>query len=181
VPGGRESAHITDLGDDQHRRIAPDAVDLAQQPNALVAFGLAVDVFGGSVDLPVEVLNERQQAVDSLARRRSQLDRGEELSPGLSEQVGVLVDDAVPGEDRVHAILDRRAHRHERDPVAQQLAHVAQLPRSDVRLGQQAGAQQLRQHGGVDRVGFHPRCGDRAGPERMREVQLKAGVGEQVG
>jgi hypothetical protein len=37
----------------------------------------------------------------------------------LAEQVGVVVCDAVPGEDRVHAVLDRRAHRHQRDAVAQ--------------------------------------------------------------
>jgi hypothetical protein len=64
--------------------------------------------------------------------------------------------------------------------VAQQLAH-AQLPRSDVRLGQEPDTQQLRQHRGVDRVGLHPCRGDRPGAQRMREVQLKAGVPEQVG
>jgi hypothetical protein len=34
-------------------------------------------------------------------------------------RIGVLVDHAVPGEDRMHAILDRRAHPHQRDPMAQ--------------------------------------------------------------
>src|SRR5512142_2545437 len=41
-------------------------------------------------------------------------------------------------------------------------------------------AQQVRQGLGVDRVGLHPGGGDRAGPERVREVQVIAGFLEQL-
>jgi hypothetical protein len=65
--------------------------------------------------------------------------------------------------------------------VAQQIAQVAQLARRDVGLGQQVGAQQLRQRACVDGVGLHPRRGDRLGAHRVREVQLIAGVLQHVG
>ena len=69
----------------------------------------------------------------------------------------------------------------QRRAVAQQIAQVAQLGRGDVRLGQQPGAQQVRERLGVDRVGLHARGGDRPGPQRVREVHVKAGVLEQLG
>ncbi len=65
--------------------------------------------------------------------------------------------------------------------MAQQLAQVAQLGRGDVRLGQQPGAQQMRERLGVDRVGLHPRGSDRPGAQRVREVHVIAGLLEQLG
>jgi hypothetical protein len=89
--------------------------------------------------------------------------------------------DALLGEDRAGAVLERRAHPRQRDAVAQQVAQIAQRARRDVGLGQQIGTQQVREGPGVDGVGLHPRGGDRLGPERMREMQLVAGVLEQIG
>lgn len=66
-------------------------------------------------------------------------------------------------------------------PVAQQVAQIAQLPGRDVGLGQQIGAQQVRQRARVDGVGLHPRGGDRLSSERMRQVQLIARLLEQIG
>ena len=47
--------------------------------------------------------------------------------------------------------------------------------------GRQPGAQQMRERLGVDRVGLHPRGGDRPGAERVREVHVIAGLLEQLG
>jgi hypothetical protein len=71
--------------------------------------------------------------------------------------------------------------RGERHPVPQEIAQIAQLPRGDVGLRQQIGAQQVRQRARVDGVGLHPRGGDRLGPQGVREVQLIARALEQVG
>ena len=76
-----------------------------------------------------------------MAWRVAQLDGREELAPGFAEQISVLVSSAVLGKDRMHPVLDRRAHRHQRDPVAKQLANITQLSGCDIRLGQQPGAQ----------------------------------------
>ncbi len=92
----------------------------------------------------------------------------------------MLAGDAVLGEDRVHTVLQRRAHPGQRDPVAQQLAQVAQLAWSDVRLGQQIGAQQMRERLRVNRVRLHPGGGDRPRTQRVREMDLVAGVLEQL-
>jgi hypothetical protein len=48
--------------------------------------------------------------------------------------------DPLPGEHRVHAVLQRRAHPRQDDAMAQQVAQVAQLARRDVRFRQQLGA-----------------------------------------
>jgi hypothetical protein len=65
---------------------------------------------------------------------------------------------------------------HERRAVSEQ---IAQPRRSDASLGEQPGAQQMREPGRVDRVGLHPGSGYRPGPERVREMHVKAGVLEQ--
>ena len=93
----------------------------------------------------------------------------------------MLVGDAVLGQDRVHAVLDRRAHPGQRRAVPEQLAQIPQLAWRDVRLGQKPGTEQMRERLGVDRVGLHPRRGDRARPQRVREVQVIAGFLEQLG
>ena len=149
--------------------------------HALVGLRARVDLAGGGGDLAVEVADQRHQAVQPPARALGQLQAGEELASGLAEQVGVLGQDALAGQQRVHAVLDRGAHPGQHGAVAQQLAQVAQLGRGDVRLGQQPGAQQVRERLGVDRVGLHPRGGDRLRPQRVGEVHVVAGLLEQVG
>lgn len=130
--------------------------------------------------LPSELLtvDERLQAVQSPAWRTAQLEGGEELAGAFGEQVRGLVDDAVLGQDRVDAVLDRRTHPGQRRAVTQQLAQLAQR---EVGLRKHAGAQQLRQRAGIEGVGLDPRRGDRARSERMREVQVIAGILEQLG
>jgi len=73
------------------------------------------------------------------------------------------------------------AHLGEHDPLAQEIAQVAQLARCHVGLGQQIGAQQLGERARVDRVSLHPRRGDRLGPQRVGQVQFVAVLLEQVG
>ena len=60
------------------------------------------------------------------ARRLAQPERGEKRAAALAEQVGVLARDPVLGEDRVHAVLDRRAQPRQRRAVPQQLAQITQ-------------------------------------------------------
>ena len=154
--GGRESFDLADLGDDQQRRVAADPADLAEQLDALVGFGALVDLAGGRGDLAVKVADQREQAVESSARPVGQLQRGEVFAAGCAEQVCVLGQDALAGQQRVHAVLDRRAQVNERRAVPEQVAQVAQLRRGDVGLGQQPGAEQVRERSCVDRVGLHP-------------------------
>ena len=93
----------------------------------------------------------------------------------------MLWQDALSGQQRVHAVLDRGAHPGQRRAVAKQLAQVAQLGRGDVRLGQKPSPQQMRERLGVDRVGLHPRGGDRLRAQRMGKVHVVAGLLEQLG
>jgi hypothetical protein len=120
--GGRKPFHVSDLGDDQHRRVAADPADLAQQLDALIGLGALVDLARGRGDLAVEVADQREQAVEPSTRRVGQLEAGEVLTAGGAEQVGVLGQDALLREQRVHAVLDRGAQMHERRPVAEQIA-----------------------------------------------------------
>ena len=180
MPGRREACDVADLGDDQHRRVAPNPADLTEHSDALVGLRASVDLAGGGGDLAVEVSDQRQQAVQPLARPVGQLERCEELLSAFAEQVGVLGQDAVAGQQRVHAVLDGGADSGQRRAVAKQLAQVTQRGRGDVRLGEQPGAQQMRERLGVDRVGLHAGGGDRPGAQRMREMHVIAGLLEQL-
>ena len=181
MPGGREAGDVADLGDDQHRGVAPDAADLAEHVTRSSALARA------SISRVVAVISRSKSQISDIrlsSRRREpvgQLEAGEELAAAFAEQVGVLGQDPVAGQQRVHAVLDRGAHPGQRRAVAQQLAQIAQLGRGDVRLGQQPGAQQVRERLGVDRVGLHPRGGDRPGAQRVREMHVIAGLLEQLG
>jgi hypothetical protein len=180
MAGGREAGDLADLGDDQHRRVAPDTADLGEHVDAVIGLGALLDLGRGLLDLAVEVADQRDQAVQSPSRRVAQLERDEEFAAAFAKQVGVLSGDAVLGEDRVHAVLDRRAHPGQRRAVAKQLTQITQLARRDVRLGQKPSAQQVRKRLGVDRVCLHPGRGNRPGAERVREVQVIAGFLEQL-
>jgi hypothetical protein len=102
VTGGGKAAHVADLGDDQHRGVTADALDLAEQLDALIGSRLTVDLLAGGVDLAIEVLEQRQQAVEALPGRLAQLERRQELSASVAEQVCMLMDHAVADQDRVH-------------------------------------------------------------------------------
>jgi hypothetical protein len=65
--------------------------------------------------------------------------------------------------------------------VAQQLPQLPQLPRRDVGLRKEIGAQQVGERARVDGVGLHPRGGDRLRVPRMGEVELDPLALEQVG
>jgi hypothetical protein len=97
---------VADLGDDQHRGVAPDATDLGEHVDAVVGLGALVDLAGGLLDLAVKVADQRHQAVQAPPRRVAQLQAGEKLAAALAKQVRVLARDAVLGEDRVHTVLD---------------------------------------------------------------------------
>jgi hypothetical protein len=110
MAGAGEAGDVADLGDDQHRRVAPDAADLGQHVDAIIGLGALLDLARGVGDLAVEVVDQGDQAVQAPARRLAQLERGEQFATTLAEQVGVLARDPVLGQDRVHAILECRAH-----------------------------------------------------------------------
>src|SRR5437588_2318600 len=125
MPGVGEALDLADLGDDQHRRVTADAADLSQDLDAIVSFGALIDLGAGRFELAVEVVDQRQQAIQTPAGRLAQLERLEKLAASLAEPVGTLAADAVLGEDRVDAVLERRAHPGQRDPVAQKLPQLA--------------------------------------------------------
>src|SRR4051794_41461041 len=96
MPSGREALDLADLGVHEHRRVAPDAADLAKHRQALVNLGAVVDLAGEQVDLTIEVVDQAQQAVEPLLRRLPPLERRQELAPALAEQIRV----AGPGAPR---------------------------------------------------------------------------------
>jgi hypothetical protein len=93
----------------------------------------------------------------------------------------VLVLDSLASEQRVHAVLQGRAHPRQHNAVAEQIAKVTQLARSDVRLRQQIAAEQMRERARVNGVCLHTRRRDRLRAQRMREVQLVPLLLEQLG
>jgi hypothetical protein len=59
-------------------------------------------------------------------------------------------------------------------------SQLAQLSRDHVRLGEQTGAQKVRERAGVDGIRLHPPGGDRLRVPRMGQVQLDPLRLEQV-
>ena len=181
VLGGREPFDVADLGDDQHRGVVADPADLAEQLDALVGLSALVDLAGGGGDLAVEVADQREQAVEPSAGAVGQLQRGEELAAGLPNRsvcsgrmpwrassacTRFLIDGA-----QVNSVARWRSRsRRSRSSGGAMYASGNSPVRSRC-------ASVLR----VDRVGLHPRGGDRAGAERVREVHVIAGVLEQLG
>ena len=97
----------------QHRGVGADPAQLAEHVDARVVAGERIDLAFRQLDLPVEVADQAEQAVESPARRLAQRELGEEATAAAAEEVGVLVLDALAGEQCVHAVLQRRAHpRH---------------------------------------------------------------------
>jgi hypothetical protein len=86
MAGGREPVDVADLGDDQHRGVAPNAADLGQHVDAIIGLGALLDLGGGRLDLAVEVADQRDHAVQPPARRVAQLESGEELAAAFAER-----------------------------------------------------------------------------------------------
>ena len=180
VLGGWEPVDVADLGDDQHRGVAADPADLAQQLDALVGLRALVDLAGGGGDLAVEVADQPEQAVEPPAGSVGQLEGGEELAAGLPNRSACS--GRIPW--RASSACTRFLIEVRRCTSVARCRSRSRRSRSsrrgDVRLGQQAGAQQVRERARVDRIGLHARGGDRAGAQRVREVHVKAGVREQL-
>ena len=81
-----EARHVADLGDHEHRRVAPDAADLAQHLHALVSLR-------ARVDLPVVAVISRSKSpisaisCPSAGASRPAAPAREELASALAEQV----------------------------------------------------------------------------------------------
>jgi len=110
------------------------------------------------VQLAVDPVDQRRQAVDhrqavgnDLPRRRRQVQLGQPAAtrPGPVARAAVI---AVVGGHRVDPVAQLGAQADQADPVPQQRAELADPRRGKPGLGQQVGAQQLRQNGGVDLV-----------------------------
>jgi hypothetical protein len=161
-----EAHDVADLGDHEHCDVAADAADLAEHLDVGVLLGAGLDLARGEVDLAAEVGDQRECAVEPPARAVVQLERLEEAQAAGAEHVAEGPRDALLGEDRPGAVLERRTHPRKRDAVAQQITQLTQLARRDVGLGQQPGAQQLRERPGVHGIVLDSGRGDRLRPER---------------
>jgi hypothetical protein len=128
----------------------------------------------------VEVADQAQQDIQALTRFRAQVELGQKRAPAGAEQLRVAVLNALARDQRMHAVLQGGSHLGEHEPLAQQVAQVAQVAWGDVGLGQQIGAQQLRERARVDRVGLDPRGRDRLRAQRVRQMQLAALMLEQL-
>jgi hypothetical protein len=106
MAGRGEARDVADLGDDQHRGVAPDAADLGEPVDAVIGLGALVNFAGGLLALAVKVADQRHQAVQATPRRVAQLQAGEKLAAALAKQVRVLTSDAMLGKDRVHPVFD---------------------------------------------------------------------------
>ena len=159
-----EALDLADLGDDQHRDVAPDPTQLSQHLDARVVLCQPVDFCGQRVDLAIEVANQAQQQLEPVARLWAQRQLLEGHLAGAPEQIGMVVSDALTREQRMHPVLQRGAHLRQHHALAQQVAQIAQVARRDISLGQQVSAQQMGQRARVDRVSLDPRRGDRLGP-----------------
>lgn len=133
VAGRTEAFDLADLGDHEHGRVAADPPQLAEDVDARVVAGERVDLALGLLDLAIEVADQAEQAPESPPRRLATGYLGEVASATLAEEVAVAVLDSPPGKQRVHPVLERRAHPGEHDPVAQQITQVAQVARGNVR------------------------------------------------
>jgi hypothetical protein len=136
VSRGGEALDRADLGDDQQRQVAPDAADLTQHLDALVVLGALIDVSGERVDLAVKVADQPQQHVKPCPWLGPKLEFGQKRAAAGAEQLAVAMLDALAGDQRVHAILQRGSHLRQDESLAQQVTQVAQLARGDVGLGQ---------------------------------------------
>jgi hypothetical protein len=130
VAGASEATDVADLGDHQHRDVAADAADLTEHLDEGVVVGARVDLAAGLLDLAVEAVDQHHAAVQPPAGRLAKRQLGEEAAAAGAEEVGVGGLDALAGEQGVDAVLQRRAHPGQRDPVAEQVAQVAQLARA---------------------------------------------------
>jgi hypothetical protein len=69
-----------------------------------------------------DLADQRQQAVQPPLRPVGQR-QGAQIAPaGGAEQIGVLGQDPLAGQQRVHPVLDRGAQVHQRGAVARQVA-----------------------------------------------------------
>jgi hypothetical protein len=105
-----EALDLADLGDDQHRDVAPDPTDLGQHLDARVVLCEPVDLLRQRVDLAIEVCDQAQQHLEPPAWLWAQRHPIEGRVSGTSEQIGVPVPDALTRDQRVHAVLERGAH-----------------------------------------------------------------------
>src|SRR4051794_41769667 len=99
MPSGREALDLADLGVHEHRRVAPDAADLAKHRQALVNLGAVVDLAGEQRDLTIEVVAHAQQSVDPLLPRAPPPPPPQEPPPGPAHVARV----AGAGPARAHA------------------------------------------------------------------------------
>jgi len=65
VAGVGEALDLADLGDDQHRGVAANPADLRQDVDAVVGLRPLLNLDGRLGDLAVEVVDQRQQAVEA--------------------------------------------------------------------------------------------------------------------
>ncbi len=84
MSSGREAVDVADLGDDQHRGVAPNAAELGQHGDAIIGLGLLLDLAGGLFDLAVKVADQRHQAVQPPPGRVTQRQRVEELTAAFA-------------------------------------------------------------------------------------------------
>src|SRR6266700_6269737 len=86
VAGIGEALDLADLGDDQHRGVAANPADLRQDVDAVVGLGALLDFAGRVCDLAVEVVDQRQQAVQPSPRCFAQLQLVEEATATGAEE-----------------------------------------------------------------------------------------------
>ena len=163
MTGGAEAFDLADLGDHQHRGVGADPAQLAEHLDAGVVAGERVDLTLRQLDLAIEVADQAEQTFETPACRLAQRQLGEERLSSFAEQIGVLVLDPLASEQGVHAVLQRRAHPRQHDPVAEQVTQVTQLAWRDIGLRQEIAAQQMRERARVDRVGLDACRRDRLG------------------
>ena len=151
LAGAGKPADVADLGQHDQRGELPDPGQRPQHLDLRVGLGAGVQLPVDPVDHRRQAVDDRQAVGDDLPRGRGQAQLGQPAAAGPGPVAGTAVI-AVVGGDRVDPVAQLGAEADQPGPVPQQRAELAHRRGGDPGFGQQVRAQQLRQDGRVDLV-----------------------------
>jgi hypothetical protein len=158
LAGGAEPGDVAGLGEDDQGSELAHAGQLGEHLHAGLGLGPLADLGVQGCDRAGQGIDQRQVILDHLAGSGRQVQAGQPGAAGAARLPGRAVI-AVVGGDGVDPVAHQGAQPHQLDAVAQQCAQRPHLRRGDPRLGEQVGAQELRQGGraGLCRFSASPR------------------------
>ena len=157
LAGAAEPGDAADLGHHDQGGELPDAGQRPEHRDPRVAPGVLVQPAVDPADDRSQAADDRQAAGDDLPRHRRQVQPGQPAAARAGPVAGGPVI-AMAGGDRVDPVALPGTDPDQAGPVPQQRPELAHPRRGYPRLGQQAGAQQLRQDRGAGPLSFFSRA-----------------------